>query len=161
MLKPEIFILDLDGVLTDGKFYYSSEGKLLKAFGADDHDAIILLRQFLQIIVVTADLKGIEISRRRIESDMNLELNVVSSKDRVEWIRERYDLETTVYMGDGIFDSLVFSSVMYGICPANSSVNTRKFADYVCSQNGGDRAVAEACIHVAKTFFNVDLLSIR
>ena len=38
--NPENFILDLDGVLTDGKFYYSQDGKFLKAFGADDHDCL-------------------------------------------------------------------------------------------------------------------------
>ena len=27
MMKPEIFIFDVDGVMTDGKFYYTSEGK--------------------------------------------------------------------------------------------------------------------------------------
>lgn len=157
--RPNSFILDLDGVFTDGKFYYSSEGKTLKAFGADDHDAITLLREFMEIVVVTADLKGFEISRRRIEDDMHLELNLVPAKERITWINGRFDPSTTIYMGDGIFDPIVFESVMYSICPANSSLNTKKFAKYICSEKGGEGAVAEACIHIAKHFFNLDLLS--
>ena len=33
---PKVFILDVDGVLTDGCFYYSIDGKVLKKFGPDD-----------------------------------------------------------------------------------------------------------------------------
>lgn len=155
---PKIFILDLDGVLTDGKFYYSAEGKLFKAFGADDHDALNLLKELLQIVVVTADYKGFEISKRRVEDDMNLGLHLVSAKERIKWIRERYDVTTAIYMGDGIFDPLVFNAVMYGICPSNASLNTKNFADYICREKGGEGAVAEACIHIARYFFGTDLL---
>ena len=35
-LNLKTFIVDVDGVLTDGKFYYSSEGKLMKKFGPHD-----------------------------------------------------------------------------------------------------------------------------
>ena len=37
---PNVFIFDVDGVLSDGKFYYSVDGKVLKVFGPDDHDAL-------------------------------------------------------------------------------------------------------------------------
>ncbi|WXG60790.1 hypothetical protein VB002_04535 [Campylobacter concisus] len=29
-VKPKIFILDVYGVMTDGKFYYSADGKIMK-----------------------------------------------------------------------------------------------------------------------------------
>ena len=32
------FLLDVDGVLTDGTFYYNNKGKILKKFGAHDND---------------------------------------------------------------------------------------------------------------------------
>ena len=38
MFKPELFVIDVDGVMTDGKFYYSVDGKILKAFGAASQD---------------------------------------------------------------------------------------------------------------------------
>ena len=46
-MKPKVFILDVDGVLTDGGFYYSSEGKVLKKFGPDDNDALKLLEPYI------------------------------------------------------------------------------------------------------------------
>jgi 3-deoxy-D-manno-octulosonate 8-phosphate phosphatase (KDO 8-P phosphatase) len=44
MSKFKIFIIDVDGVMTDGKFYYSDKGKVMKVFGADDNDALSLLK---------------------------------------------------------------------------------------------------------------------
>ena len=56
-MVPKIFILDVDGVMTDGKFYYSQEGKILKAFGADDSDALALLSKYIKINFITGDKK--------------------------------------------------------------------------------------------------------
>ena len=97
---PTNFVLDLDGVFTDGKFYYSQDGKYMKVFGADDHDCINVLKQFMKINVVTADLKGYEISKRRIELDMGLKIDLVPALNRAEWIAKKFNLEETVYMGD-------------------------------------------------------------
>ena len=162
-IKPEIFILDLDGVLSDGKFYYSDKGKILKAFSVDDHDALNYLSRFIKIQVITADSKGIKISRRRIEKDMGLSLELVPAQNRVEWLANRFDLTKAIYMGDGIFDSLIFTKVMYSIAPQNAFIFTKEYADYVTKSNGSERAVAEACLHILTKFFSLkyrDILEI-
>ena len=51
--KPKIFLLDVDGVMTTGEFLYSEEGKLLKIFGPDDHDALTLLKPYIDIRFIT------------------------------------------------------------------------------------------------------------
>ena len=63
-MNPKIFILDVDGVMTDGKFYYSAEGKIFKSFGADDSDALGLLNKYIKINFITGDKKGFPISKR-------------------------------------------------------------------------------------------------
>lgn len=146
------FVLDVDGVLTDGKFYYTSVGKMFKAFGADDSDALSLIKHRLNIVFVTGDKRGFEISRKRIE-DMGFELHLVSTHKRLQWIQERYSLSETIYMGDGIFDSLVFEHVGYSIAPANAFVVTKKSSDYLCDRSGGDGAVAEAVVHIVEEIF--------
>ena len=45
--KPKAFVLDVDGVMTDGRFYYNIEGKVIKIFGPDDHDALTLLKPYI------------------------------------------------------------------------------------------------------------------
>ena len=34
------FILDVDGVMTTGQFFYTAGGKVMKVFGPDDSDAL-------------------------------------------------------------------------------------------------------------------------
>lgn len=62
------FILDVDGVLTDGGFYYSAEGKVMKKFGPYDNDALSLLSPYLEIVFMTSDKRGFDITRSRIEN---------------------------------------------------------------------------------------------
>ncbi|PZP21947.1 MULTISPECIES: HAD hydrolase family protein [Pseudomonas] len=151
--KPRIFILDVDGVMTTGHFFYSAEGKVMKVFGADDNDGLSLLKGLLNIRFVTGDKKGFSISKKRIVDDMGFDLDIVSTVRRVEWIAERYPLDTVIYMGDGIFDHYVMSKVAYSIAPANADKNAKQFASYVTERSGGDRAVAEAALHILDKFF--------
>lgn len=125
----------------------------MKVFGADDNDGLSLLKPYLEVRFVTGDKKGLSISRKRIVDDMKFELDVVSTIRRVEWISERYPLEAVIYMGDGIFDHYVMQKVAYSIAPANSDKNAKRFADYVTERAGGDRAVAEAALHILEKFF--------
>ena len=150
---PKNLILDVDGVLTDGKIYYSTEGKMFKVFGPDDHDAINLIRKKLSVIVVSADMRGFDITKSRVERDMRLELHQVGAIDRVEWIRKNFDPNECVYMGDGLYDPLVFRAVRYSIAPANASKRTQGEASFVTSSRGAEGAVAEACIHLLDQFF--------
>lgn len=150
---PICFILDVDGVMTTGHFLYSQDGKVLKIFGADDNDGISLLKDHLEVRFVTGDKKGFPISKRRIVDDMGMALDVVSTIRRIDWIRERYELDRVIYMGDGIFDHYVMREVAYAIAPANADKLAIQNANFVTQRKGGDRAVAEACLHVLEKFF--------
>jgi len=147
------FVLDVDGVLTTGQFLYTSEGKAMKVFGPDDNDGLSLLQAHMDIRFVTGDRKGFEISRKRIVDDMNFPLDLVSTIRRVEWLEERFGLDEVVYMGDGIFDHYVMKHVGYAIAPANADVLAKQHANFITQRSGGDRAVAEACLHLLATFF--------
>jgi len=159
--NPMYLILDVDGVLTNGQFIYTSEGKFSKIFGPDDHDALSLLRDFMEIRFITGDKKGYPISHKRIVEDMQFPLDIVSTVHRIDWIRARYPVDKVIYMGDGIFDHYVMRNVGYSIAPANADMLCKKNANYVTERSGGDRAVAEACLHIMEKFYtpyNPDLL---
>ena len=131
---PKVFILDVDGVMTTGRFFYSDSGKVFKEFGPDDSDALGLLNQLLQIRFVSGDKKGFGISKKRIKDDMGYQLDLVSTSKRMDWIRERYKLEDVIYMGDGIFDYLVMREVKYSISPSNADQNALKFSHYTTAK---------------------------
>ena len=151
--KLSYFILDVDGVMTTGQFIYTNKGKSLKIFGPDDNDGLSLLSPYIKIQFVTGDKTGYKITKKRIVDDMNYKLNLVSTVRRVEWIKKNFKIDEVIYMGDGIFDHYVMRSVKYSIAPSNADQITKKKANYVCKRQGGDRAVAEACLHILKKFF--------
>lgn len=151
--KPEVAVFDVDGVMTASSFFYTAEGKVMKEFSVDDHDALLLLKPNLDILFVSGDRKGFPISQRRIASDMKFPLELVSTLKRADWIRSRWNPDKVIYMGDGIFDLWVFKAVGYSICPADGAPITRRQADHVTQSPGGKRAVAEACLHILETFF--------
>jgi 3-deoxy-D-manno-octulosonate 8-phosphate phosphatase (KDO 8-P phosphatase) len=159
--SPKVFILDVDGVMTTGQFLYTSEGKVMKIFGPDDNDGLSLLKTHLDIRFVTGDKKGFSISKKRIVDDMGFTLDIVSTIRRVDWIAENYPLEEVIYMGDGIFDHYVMKKVGYSIAPCNADKNAKHHASFITERAGGDRAVAEAALHILEKFFtpfNPDVL---
>ena len=148
------FVIDVDGVMTDGKFHYSSDGKVMKVFGPDDSDALKILSEHMNIHFVTGDKRGFSISKKRIVDDMNFSLDLVSTFERSGWIKKRYNPQETIYMGDGIFDPLVFNDVGFSIAPANASTNVAQAASFITSRKGSEGAVAEACLYILKHFFS-------
>lgn len=156
------FILDVDGVFTDGKFHYSEEGKVFKVFGDADNDALSIIKNKLHIEMVTGDKRGFEISKKRIQTDMGYNINLVSTFERLKWIENKFKLEETIYMGDGIYDPLVFDKVGYSIAPKNAFFNTKKYANFITESQGSEGAVAEAVIHIIENIFNqkFDILSV-
>ena len=153
MKKPVVVVFDVDGVLTPGNFFYSAEGKVMKEFGADDHDALLLLKPHLQVQFVSGDRKGFPITQKRISEDMGFPLELVSTVKRVEWLGSKWPLDQVVYVGDGIFDNWVFRRVGYSICPADGCEIARRAASFVTQNPGGRRAAAEACLHILERFF--------
>ncbi len=158
--KPKVFILDVDGVFTDGKFYYTVDGKIAKMFGPEDNDGLSLLKGKIEVRAVSGDKKGFAITRKRIAEDMKMQLDEVSTFERIDWIKSLYNPKDVIYMGDGIYDPLVFKEVAYSIAPANAFYTTKKHANFVTNARGGEGAVAEACLHILDKFFEpFDLFS--
>lgn len=151
ILTPKNLILDSDGVFTNGKFYYTTEGKIMKQYGPDDADAISLLRDKMYIHVISGDKRGFAITQKRMD-DMKLPVDEVSTFKRLNWIKERFNPKETIYMGDGIYDALVFKGVAYSIAPANAFPTTKEYANYVTKAKGGEGAVAEAVMHIFDKF---------
>lgn len=142
------FILDVDGVLNDGKIYWGANGKPFKVFGNYDHDGLKALRPHLDIQFITADKAGYDIAHSRIVDHMNFPLTLVGEKERFDWVLSQGNPATTVYMGDGPHDAAIIKNVGLGIAPAQAWTTTALAADYLTLREGGDGAVMEACVYI-------------
>ena len=151
MEEPKYFLLDIDGVLTDGKFLYSSEGKLMKSFGAHDNDGLKIIRDKLEISFITSDKKGFDISKKRIQ-DMGFELEYADELNKFGLVQKKFDFKKLIYMADGFYDIKILKSCFYSIAPNNALTQTKEICNYVTQRNGGDGAVFEACLHIYDKF---------
>ena len=64
-IKPKIVIIDVDGVMTTGHFFYSKLGKVFKIFGPHDTDGLNLIKKN-KILFVSADKKGLKNQKKEL-----------------------------------------------------------------------------------------------
>jgi 3-deoxy-D-manno-octulosonate 8-phosphate phosphatase (KDO 8-P phosphatase) len=147
--KP-VFILDVDGVMTTGQFLYSAEGKAYKVFGAHDSDGLKMIKKYLEVVFITADTRGLAITKRRVEIDLGFPLLLLSEEERYQYLDEKYGLKNIIFMADGYHDAKILKDCQYGIAPKNARVEAREAADFVTPTNSGEGAVLDACLHLIK-----------
>lgn len=152
--KPKYLIFDVDGVMTTGQFLYSRYGKEFKVFGPHDNDGIKLLSTKINILFITADKRGYRISKKRIVDDMKQKLYLVGEDERFDYILNRFGLDNTIYVGDGLHDVKILKNCLYGIVPNNARTEAKRVADFITPSDSGEGAVLDACLKIDKTFFH-------
>lgn len=144
MGKSEItnVIFDVDGVLTDGTFFYSIEGKILKRFGSHDAPAIKRCISFFNLQLISADKKGFEISKLRADH-LGIPITLVPEDIRSDWIVNNYKREHTALVVDSFTDIPSLVNVARSFAPQNAHPELIKRVDNVLTASGGSGAVAE------------------
>ena len=160
MDKKYVFALDVDGVLTDGKFLWDKDGnKVYKEFGPDDADALKILSKYMKIMIFSKDKKGFEISKSRA-SHMGFEIYYMDTQERMEYLDKMYGLDNVIYMGDSFVDVPIMRRC-FGIATATSSIYAKKVANYITTVGGGERAVAEAVFYIMNVLLKLDHFEIN
>ncbi len=158
--KPKYFILDVDGVITNGQMIYDKSGKKYKIFGQDDHDSLKIIKKYINIFFITGDKIGFKISKKRVE-DMGFKIKFLPANKRVDWLQNNFGLKNCIYMGDGIFDHLVMKKAFYSVAPNGCLDHVSKSASFKTKNNPGNRAVAEAVIHILKIIYGIDFAKLK
>lgn len=149
---PWVLVSDVDGVLTDGKFFYASEGKILKQFGSHDADALKDQDFFSELIFVSADRRGHNITLKRLE-DMGQALDLADSNQRVELIDSFQKRGFRVcFVGDSFSDIPALKAADLGVAPAGSFKPATQAADLVLECKGGEGALAELFLRLKGTW---------
>jgi 3-deoxy-D-manno-octulosonate 8-phosphate phosphatase (KDO 8-P phosphatase) len=151
-MQPKIFVLDVDGVMTTGQFLYDSEGKSHKIFGPHDADGLKMLRGLVDIKFITADKRGLPITRKRIVQDMGYELDVVSEAERHGYL-EKLGYENIAFMGDGYHDAKCMKHCMFAVAPNNARQEAKDAAHFVTPSNSAEGAVMDASLEILRRFF--------
>lgn len=138
----EDIIFDVDGVFTDGTFYYSNQGKAFKKFGSHDARAIEIGSNYFNIHIISADHRGFEISKLRV-LDMGLKLTLVSDNERPIWIKNNFSKDSTAFVADSFTDIPCIHYVARSFAPKNAHpAFIEKVSDKLVCE-GGRGAVSE------------------
>lgn len=143
-----LLVLDVDGVLTDGKLYFSASGDTMKTFHTQDGQGIKLLRSSGIAVGVITGRKSEIVAQRAAE--LGLDHVLQGREDKLQALQELlidtdYSLINVAYAGDDLPDLAAIQAAGLGIAVRNANAVVRDHADYVTEASGGNGAVREVC----------------
>jgi len=147
------FILDVDGVMTNGMLLVTESGELLRQFNIKDGYALQLAvkRGFKIAVVSGARSKGVEYRLKGLGiTDIYLGLDSKTAAYN-DFIKKNELLpEQVLFMGDDIPDLELMKMAGLAVCPADAVEEIKALAHYISPKNGGDSCVRDIIEKVMK-----------
>ena len=168
-----IFVSDCDGILTDGRSYFTKDEKTHKSYGSYDKEAIRFITDYMNdtLDFITDDKDGIEIHKTRIHhlSDsckyLSFEIINKSPQERYEYIKYlrnqfkyfrsdvyEYKGVVIVFIGDSISDIPALSEADIAMTTNNAPDEVKEYCNYVSKYNGGVGGYADCIFHFYENF---------
>lgn len=157
--RIKIAIFDVDGVLTDGKIYFSNQGEEYKAFHSQDGLGLkMLLRAGIEVAIITARQSNLvqkrmdELGVRHVfQGQENKLIAYQALKEKLQ-----LDDEQVAFTGDDLNDIAPIKRAGLGIAVANASTLVHDHADWSTSRVGGAGAVREVCEFILRAQNQLD-----
>ncbi len=144
----QLLLLDVDGVMTDGRIIYDGNGLETKFFNVKDGHGIKLLQRYgIQVGIITGRSSVVVEIRAR---ELGIELVYQGALKKLESyldVKRKTGLDDSeiAYMGDDIIDVPVMRRAGFSAAPPDSLPEVLAVADFVSSRQGGKGAVREVC----------------
>lgn len=151
--KIRCLLMDVDGVLTDGKLHFTSEGQEFKTFDVQDgHGISMAIRAGLLLGLVSG--RPSKATEKRA-ADLGLKIVKqagVNKMEMVEEIKREHNLrdEEIAFIGDELVDLPVLRRVGFAVAVPNAVDEVKKVAHYTTQRRGGDGAVREVIEMILK-----------
>jgi 3-deoxy-D-manno-octulosonate 8-phosphate phosphatase (KDO 8-P phosphatase) len=146
--KIELLMLDVDGVLTDGRLYFSPRGEQLKVFHVRDGHGIKLLMQSGVEIAVVSGRRSAAVSARMRE--LGVRRVVQACRDKVAALAGiartlGIDPLASACLVDDTPDLPLMSAVGFAAAVSDAHPLVRSAAHWISASPGGTGAVRELC----------------
>jgi 3-deoxy-D-manno-octulosonate 8-phosphate phosphatase (KDO 8-P phosphatase) len=146
--RVRLLILDVDGVLTDGRLYYGSRGEVLKSFHVRDGHGIRALRGAGVEIAVISGRRSAAVVRRCRE--LGIRHLIQGAQDKLAAFaqlatRLKVRPADCACIGDDVPDVPLLQIVGLSYAVADAHPAAKKAARYATSLRGGSGAVREVC----------------
>lgn len=152
--KVKLLILDVDGVMTDGRIIIDSQGKELKFFDVKDgHGIKLFIRAGFDVVIITGRESNIVISRARELGIKDVYQGIHNKSDLLEHIIRGKGLnaEEVAYIGDDLTDIPVMRRVGFAVAVKDSVEEVKQFAHYITDKKGGRGAIREVVELILKS----------
>lgn len=142
----KLVLLDIDGVLTDGKVTFDSQGRELKTVDFKDIDAVFeMRRRGLKVGLLTGEATPITMF---FKEHFKPDYFYNACKDKAKALAEIIEHsglspDQVCYVGDGKYDIAVMRLLKHSACPANAIAEVRELASIRLQSRGGDGCVWE------------------
>ena len=143
-----MLVLDVDGVLTDGKLYFDHAGNELKAFNTRDGLGMkALQRSGIEVAVITGR-KSAAVSHRM--SQLGIQHVYQGREDKLNAFHHLLELtgleaSQICFAGDDWIDLPLLLRVGLAVSVADAEERVKDQAHWITQRNGGDGAVREIC----------------
>jgi len=146
--QVRLMAFDVDGVLTDGKLWYTEQGECCKGFHALDGHGLRLLREGGIAVALVTGRESAIVSRRAAELGIGLVRQ--NARDKLQVLSEiaeslGFELGQTGFMGDDLIDLPALQRVGFAAVVPNAPAYVAQPAHWVSSRDGGAGAVRECC----------------
>lgn len=145
--KVKLLLMDCDGVLTDGRLYFTENGEAMKVFHVRDGQGLALWHQagFQSGIITGRDAE--EILRKR-GAELGVRYLRVRSQDKAKDFEEilleaKVAPEEVAFIGDDVGDICLLKKVGFPVAVADAVLDIFPYIIYKTEKNGGLGAVRE------------------
>lgn len=151
--KIKLLILDVDGVLTDGRIIYDNFGDELKCFNVHDGFGLTLLyRAGIKAIIITA--RKTKVVKRRAQ-DMHIAALYSDHKKLKVYqkVLKRFRVrdEEVCFIGDDLLDLPIIKRAGLAVSPPDAVEEVKNSSHYITRKQGGKGAVREVIEIILKS----------
>jgi 3-deoxy-D-manno-octulosonate 8-phosphate phosphatase (KDO 8-P phosphatase) len=155
----KLLILDVDGVLTDGRLFFDNQGNEYKCFHARDGHGMKLLQQTGVEIAVISGRKSATVALRM--QSLGIQHVYQGHENKRAAFKEildnlRLDASQAAHMGDDLLDLPIMTQVGFAIAVQDANFAVKNHADWCTQTAGGCGAVREVCDLIMQVQGNFD-----
>ncbi|MEJ7610444.1 MAG: 3-deoxy-D-manno-octulosonate 8-phosphate phosphatase [Ferruginibacter sp.] len=151
--KIRLFVLDVDGVLTDGSLLLMDSGEMVRRMNIKDGYALQLaVKKGYDILIISGGTSAAVKQRLEKLGLKNIHLGVLNKKELLlKYVTEKkYIMPEVLYMGDDIPDVMPMQAVGVACAPADAVPEVRSIAHYISPLSGGNGCVRDVIEKVMK-----------
>jgi 3-deoxy-D-manno-octulosonate 8-phosphate phosphatase (KDO 8-P phosphatase) len=146
--RVRLLVLDVDGVLTDGRLYYGARGEMLKVFHVRDGHGIKEASAAGITVAIISGRKSAAVTRRARE--LGIRHVTQGATDKLAALArlakaQSVTLEQCACVGDDTPDVPMLQAAGVAVAVADAHADARAVADLVTARPGGQGAVREVC----------------